>query len=625
MKLYLIPFSLFILFAITWAENLTGGAYDLAAHYVLLKKIVIDKSVFTGYNLNLDEMMGYPPGAHYVASWINIIVKNLIVSLNVLNIFSLVAIYTCLSLFTDKFSGFAKLIFIIIVGYIFLVDRNIPVIGLEIVKGNFLFGQLFGTAILISFVVLYDKYINNIENIIWVFGVYFLMLFVHATPASIFAATVIIKFVLQINLKSKENYKDILLISLIAFVFALLFYFHPYTKFSGEMRLHNGYILFDLLTNGPDDISRYGVLYIILNLLIAIVLLVGWLTNKIKRDKNIEVMYSLYIGISMLTFLYFLMFKIGLVSPYIPKKNFFILGTVSYLLISIASANFIRYFIPKIELIKITKSQLFLILLPVVLVPIFSQTQESPRYLFEKINQVNEVKTYIDKNNIYSHNVISDISDLRMEYNWLISLAELETPKKSRLTDAIVNENLNLLPDDNYVIGYTRAGELSIKDFPKGLSLYSKEQYLQRPLLYPGDVIYLNKKNKNIKRYLVSGFTFPEEWGTWTDGESSRLIFALPHDYNKLQLNLNLKSWLFGDHKSFTVDINCNGNLVKKLQINSRNEQKVEIPINNHKCNYNKNIDIEFIYNSVTSPFAQGESADKRNLGLGIISMQLIN
>jgi hypothetical protein len=53
---------------------------------------------------------------------------------------------------------------------------------------------------------------------------------------------------------------------------------------------------------------------------------------------------------------------------------------------------------------------------------------------------------------------------------------------------------------------------------------------LESPVLYPGDLIYLNKNNKNVKRFLISGFTFPEDWGTWTSGESSRLNFEVPTD-----------------------------------------------------------------------------------------------
>lgn len=625
MKIYLIPFLFLIIFTITWAENLTGGAYDLAAHYVLLKKIVLDKSVYIGYNLNLDEMLGYPPGSHYVASWINIFTKNLIVSLNVVNILSIITIYTCLSLYINKFASLTKLIFVFIIGFIFINDGNIPIIGLEIVKGNFLYGQLFGTAILISFLTLYDKYSININNLIWVFGVYFLLLFVHATPASILAATVVVKLILKIDYRSKQKIKDFYFISFVALIFLLLFYLHPYNKFSGEMRLHNGYILFDLLTNGPDNISRFGSLYIILNFIIAILLLTGLLLNKIKNEKNKEFVYSLYIGISLLTFLYYILFKVGIVSSYIPKKNFFILSTVLYLLISISLGGFIINLYPKVECISIEKEQILIILLTVALFLTFTKTQESPRFLFEKLNQISDVKLYINKNNFFKHKIIANISDLRMEYNWLISLAELEIPKKSKLTDAIVNENMNLLPDDYYIVDYTRPVELSIQDFPSGLSLYTKAQYLKRPLLNPGDVIYLNKNNKNIKRFLIEGFTFPEEWGTWTNGESSRLIFELPLDDYKLKLNLTFKAWLFKNHKSFFVYISCNGNQIKKILINSREEQSLELLISNKKCNYNKNIDIDFKYETVSSPFIQGESADKRNLGLGIISMQLTN
>ena len=625
MKVFLIPFSIFILFTITWAENLTGGAYDLAAHYVLLKKIIIDKTVSIGYILNLDEMLGYPPGAHYVASWINILTKNPIVSLNVVNILSLVVIYTSLALYINKLSNSAKFLFIFITGFVFFADRNIPMIGMEVVKGNFLFGQLFGTAILIAFLLYYDKYINNRGNIIWVFVVYYMMLFVHATPASVFAAAVIIRFILGINLNSSERYKEISLIFLVAIIFGSLFYFHPYTKFSGDMRLHNGYILFDLLTNGPGDISRFGSIYIIINTLIATALLFGLVVKGCNRDKNIDMLYSLYIGASLLTFLYYTMYKLGLVSPYIPKKNFFILGTVSYLLISVASARLIRNILPNNEFITISKSQLILILLLGVLSPTFSKTQENPRYLFERINQINETKYYIDKHDFLQHQVIADISDLRMEYNWLISLGELGIPKKSKLTEAIVNENMALLSDDNYIISHKRLGESSIKDFPSGLSLYTKAQYLKRPVLSPGEVIYLNKKNMNVKRFLLSGFTFPEEWGTWTEGQSSRLVFTLQNFDEKKMLNLSFKAWLFGDHKNFNVDINCNGNLVKKILVDSRIQRMVEVPLSSDKCNNNKDIDIDLTYSAVSSPFIQGESADKRSLGLGIISMQIAN
>ena len=246
LKKTLLPLITIALIIIWWGNHLTGGANDLAVHYVLLKKIIIDGSVNVGYYLNLDEMVNYPPGAHYFAAIVNKLSNNLIVSMNIINIISMVTIYTCIANIICKYNNYTILFILVFIIAIFRININIPIIGLEITKGNFLFGQLLGSAIFIYYYFCCLTPHKNQINYVYLYLIFFIILFIHATPALMLAATFFINKLINEVLMKEKNINIILKLLFISIIFMAIFVFHPYTQFaSGEMRLHNGYIFFD--------------------------------------------------------------------------------------------------------------------------------------------------------------------------------------------------------------------------------------------------------------------------------------------------------------------------------------------------------------------------------------------
>jgi len=625
LKKTLLPLITIALIIIWWGNHLTGGANDLAVHYVLLKKIIIDGSVNVGYYLNLDEMVNYPPGAHYFAAIVNKLSNNLIVSMNIINIISMVTIYTCIANIIYKYNNYTILFILVFIIAIFRININIPIIGLEITKGNFLFGQLLGSAIFIYYYFCCLTPHKNQINYVYLYLIFFIILFIHATPALMLAATFFINKLINEVLMKEKNINIILKLLFISIIFMAIFVFHPYTQFaSGEMRLHNGYIFFDYITTGPENINKIGILYILISAILSLVFLIKILTKKIKTQIYDIKVYSVFIGISFLTFIYYFLYLSGNISLYVVKKNLFIQST--FFIIVIGSLLFEKKLNNSIFYIKkrIGYSEILIILYLAIMLPVFGQTQESPSFVNQEINRVIEISKVVKENSNYSNKTIFRNEKLSVEYNWLISLAELEIPKKSIYTKALLDDNIELLPNNSFIIDSTRIEDEQELKFTNGLSLYTKDQYIKPPILFSGQTVDLNSNNKYLNRYLKAGFTKSETWGTWTNSSKSTIQFRVSKGKQNLLLTINHKTWLYNNHKNINLKIYFNNKNIHNVNINKSEVSNIKLILDRKFIDTKDDtIKLEFYIEKLSSPFDQNESKDKRNLGIGFISMNL--
>jgi hypothetical protein len=122
------------------------------------------------------------------------------------------------------------------------------------------------------------------------------------------------------------------------------------------------------------------------------------------------------------------------------------------------------------------------------------------------------------------------------------------------------------------------------------------------------------------------GWSVPEKWGTWSDGDSSLMLLALSNTpQNDIELLINGHAFLADKHPSQEVDILVNGHHVATLKYDQQSNGGVRVvkipkPLALEK---NGQLLIKFNFKNPKSPAELGLSADTRRLGLGIVSLEI--
>lgn len=127
---------------------------------------------------------------------------------------------------------------------------------------------------------------------------------------------------------------------------------------------------------------------------------------------------------------------------------------------------------------------------------------------------------------------------------------------------------------------------------------------------------------------LLSGWSQPEPFGTWTDGSSPTICFIVedtPETYQQLQLNFELIPFLAFAHTEQQIKVFINEHHVETWLFNGTEstEEKRTIIFLKELLDESKIITIRFQISSPISPSSLGLSNDTRQIGLGLISISL--
>jgi len=132
--------------------------------------------------------------------------------------------------------------------------------------------------------------------------------------------------------------------------------------------------------------------------------------------------------------------------------------------------------------------------------------------------------------------------------------------------------------------------------------------------------IDFSSRNEFCRHYLISGWSFLEPWGVWSDGNNAMIQINLPEQLSK-------RLFLFVAFHAFVAagDIKRNISIhVESCEIDSFDfcfGQEYEVrryAIDLAKLNAKKNIQVMFMISNPISPQALGLSADMRQLGIGL-------
>jgi len=133
-----------------------------------------------------------------------------------------------------------------------------------------------------------------------------------------------------------------------------------------------------------------------------------------------------------------------------------------------------------------------------------------------------------------------------------------------------------------------------------------------------GEAISFASSYPNRSYFLRSGWSWSEDWGTWSDSKTAILNFTWPTSPSK---GMKLKYDAFivnGNSPNQEIEVKVNGTFYKKQLLMSVNDNELEINFT-PEMKKSKFLEIEFDINRPARPvdFIQGNQ-DQRNLGIGV-------
>ncbi|MBU3584103.1 hypothetical protein ICN41_08910 [Polynucleobacter sp. 15G-AUS-farblos] len=119
---------------------------------------------------------------------------------------------------------------------------------------------------------------------------------------------------------------------------------------------------------------------------------------------------------------------------------------------------------------------------------------------------------------------------------------------------------------------------------------------------------------------LSCGWSTPESWGTWSNGQKSKIVLPLPKETPKI-LNLQINPLISKIHPKQEFTVNINGIAAGQFKLTKPGIQELSISIPS-KALVPGFIEIDFFYDDAIAPNIIGLGADERILAIGLISAQ---
>ncbi len=132
----------------------------------------------------------------------------------------------------------------------------------------------------------------------------------------------------------------------------------------------------------------------------------------------------------------------------------------------------------------------------------------------------------------------------------------------------------------------------------------------------------------NAQTYLKQGWAAPESWGVWSQSKTAKLKIQLPFvPARDMKLILKAQAFINEKHPQQHVDVWVNRQHIARIDYTQKinlSSRAIHLPKNLILAN-NGDLNIEFKLPDAKSPAKLGISADIRQLGLGLHSLELIH
>ena len=144
------------------------------------------------------------------------------------------------------------------------------------------------------------------------------------------------------------------------------------------------------------------------------------------------------------------------------------------------------------------------------------------------------------------------------------------------------------------------------------------------PALEIGQMVDFTKTGNGRANFMLGGWGFTEEWGTWATDQSAKVVLPMPKgDPTKIIIKAN--AFLSPQHAEQVVDIAVNGiRVADHMTLKQAKGDILEIKLPSGAKTAGEPVVIEFRSLDAISPKDAGLGPDDRKLGIGLISIQFV-
>lgn len=143
------------------------------------------------------------------------------------------------------------------------------------------------------------------------------------------------------------------------------------------------------------------------------------------------------------------------------------------------------------------------------------------------------------------------------------------------------------------------------------------------PPMAIGQVVDFTKAGDGRANFMLGGWGFTEDWGTWATDSLAKVVLPMPNgEPNKLIIKAN--AFLSSQHTEQVIEVSINGiRIADQTVLKQAKGNTLEIKLPAGPKPVGEPLLIEFRSLDAISPMAAGLGPDERKLGIGLVSIQL--
>ena len=142
------------------------------------------------------------------------------------------------------------------------------------------------------------------------------------------------------------------------------------------------------------------------------------------------------------------------------------------------------------------------------------------------------------------------------------------------------------------------------------------------PTLNIGEVVDFTKAGNGRANFMLGGWGFTEDWGTWATDQLSKVVLPLPKG-EPTKLIIKANAFLSPQHSEQVVEVSINGiRIADQMVLKQSKDNTLEIKLPSGFKTAGEALTIEFRSLDAISPMTAGLSPDERKLGIGLVSTQ---
>jgi hypothetical protein len=144
------------------------------------------------------------------------------------------------------------------------------------------------------------------------------------------------------------------------------------------------------------------------------------------------------------------------------------------------------------------------------------------------------------------------------------------------------------------------------------------------PTLSIREVVDFTKAGNGRANFMLGGWGFTEDWGTWATDQLSKVVLPLPKG-EPTKLIIKANAFLSPQHAEQVVEVSINGiRIADQMTLKQAKGNTLEIKLPTGNIKAGEPLNVEFRSLDAISPMAAGLGPDERKLGIGLVSMQFV-